>query len=201
MFNSIKGIYRGKNASSIFVETFGIEWEILASSFTLDRFSEGDEVRVYTWLQHREDVMQLFGFAELKERLMFLDLIKVEGIGPKQAIKILSNITVESLEAALEDGDISRLQAISGIGKKTAQKMVLALKGKLSIQQSFQKPEEYGAKTSEYEEIVSALVDMGYERRRCLETVEKVAQKMKESGTEPLEHESDFFRLSIVELS
>ena len=201
MFNSIKGIYQGKTSSSIFIETSGIEWEILVSSFTLDKFKEGEIVKIYTWLQHRDDVMQLFGFAEEKERLMFLDLIKVEGIGAKQAIKILSNITVEALEIALEDGDIARLQTISGIGKKTAQKMTLALKGKLSVQEISVGNSSYNIKKTEYEEVVQALTEMGYDRKKCIEVVERVAQKMKERGLEPLKNESDFFRLSIVELS
>lgn len=200
MFNSIKGIYQGKTSSSIFVETSGIEWEILVSSFTLDKFKEGEIVKIYTWLQHREDVMQLFGFSEEKERLMFLDLIKVEGIGPKQAIKILSNITVEALEIAMEDGDIARLQTISGIGKKTAQKMALTLKGKLTLLDERTSTSSTKVK-SEYEEIIVALVEMGYDRKRCVEVTEKIAETMKASGKEPLKNEADFFRLAIVELA
>ena len=201
MFNSIKGLYTGKSATSIFIETFGIEWEILVSTFTQEKFTEGDEIKVYTWMQHREDVMQLFGFYDLRERLMFLDLMKVDGIGAKQAIKILSSIRVDALETALEEGDIARLQTISGIGKKTAQKMALALKGHLTFTDDALKT--FGTQTnkSEYEDVVSALIEMGYERKRCLEVTNKIAQIMKDEGKEPLKNESEFFRRSIVELS
>lgn len=200
MFNSIKGRYQGKNASSIFIETYGIEWEIHVSAFLLDNFKLGEEVKVYTWMQHREDVMQLFGFGDERERLMFLDLMKVEGIGAKQAIKILSSIKPDDLEMALENGDITRLQTISGIGKKTAQKMALTLKGKLTLLDEKTPAASTKVKT-EYEEIVTALVEMGYDRKRCIEVTEKVAEAMKVRGNDPLKSEADFFRLAIVELA
>lgn len=198
MFNSIKGVFRGKGTNSAFIDTYGIEWEIFATQFTLEKLNVGDEVRLYTWLQHREDQMQLFGFYSIKERTMFLDLTKVDGIGPKQAMKILSSITPDNLEMALENGDIARLQAISGIGKKTAQKMTLALKGKLTITED--SPSPINMKT-EYEEIVMALVEMGYERKRCIDVVNRVAFSIKEQGKDPLKEEAELFRRSIVELA
>ena len=201
MFNSIKGRYTGKSTNSIFIETAGIEWEIIVSAFTLEMFKEDEIVKVYTWMQHREDVMQLFGFYDVRERLMFLDLMKVEGIGAKQAIKILSSIRVQALETALEDGDITKLQTISGIGKKTAQKMALALKGHLTFTDDTSKSYATQNLKSEYEDVVSALVEMGYERKRCIEITNKIATTMKQEGKEPLKSESEFFRRSIVELS
>ena len=191
MFNSIRGILQGKGPNSAFIDTYGLEWNI-AVTLNIE-----DEVKLYTWLQHREDQMQLFGFYSIKERSMFLDLTKVEGIGPKQAMKILSSITPENLEIALENGDIARLQTISGIGKKTAQKMTLALKGKLTITSD---SSSFNA-TTEYEEIVKALVEMGYERRKCIEVVNKIALSMKENNKDPLKEESEPFRRSIVELA
>ena len=198
MFNSITGILTGKGNASAFIDTYGIEWEIFVTHFTLEKLNLEEKVKLYTWLQHREDQMQLFGFYSLKERTMFLDLTKVEGIGPKQAMKILSSITPDNLEVALENGDIARLQAISGIGKKTAQKMTLALKGKLTLTEDA--TSSLSVKT-EYEEIVMALVEMGYERKRCVDVVNKVALSMKEKGKEPLKEETELFRLSIVELA
>ena len=198
MFNSIAGILTGKGNTSAFVDTYGLEWEIFVTRFTLEKLNLEEKVKLYTWLKHREDQMQLFGFYSIKERSMFLDLTKVDGIGPKQAMKILSSITPDNLEIALENGDIARLQAISGIGKKTAQKMTLALKGKLTITEDT--PSSLTVKT-DYEEIVIALVEMGYERKRCVEVVNKIALSMKEKGKDPLKEESELFRLSIVELA
>lgn len=201
MFNSIKGIYTGKTTSSIFIETQGIEWELIVSAFTQEKFKEGEEIKVYTWMQHREDLMQLFGFYDIRERSMFLDLMKVDGIGAKQAIKILSSIRVDELEIALEDGNITRLQTISGIGKKTAQKMALALKGHLTFTEETSKSFATQNIKSEYEDVVSALVEMGYERKKCIEATNKIATIMKQEGKDALKSESEFFRRSIVELS
>ena len=130
MFNSISGTLTGKSTESIYIETHGIEWEIFVSALSADRFgSAGSTVRAYTWLYHREDQMKLFGFLTPAERSLFLDLTKVDGIGPKQALKILSGLDGAALEAALEAGDVARLQSIPGIGKKNSAKDGTHLEG------------------------------------------------------------------------
>lgn len=199
MFNSISGILTGKNSSSIFISTFGIEWEISVSSFTLDFFnSETEEVKIYTWLYHREDQMRLFGFRNEKERALFLDLTKVDGIGPKQALKILSGISAENLEETLENGNIDKLQAVPGIGKKTAQKITLALKGKLTDSKNGNKAVQ---NICEFEDIASALADMGFDRQAAVKEINKITEAMRNSGRNPAENEEEIFRLVIVNLS
>ena len=116
MFNSISGTLTGKTAESIYIETQGIEWELFVSTLSADRFgSPGSTIKAYTWLYHREDQMKLFGFLSPEERSLFLDLTKVDGIGPKQALKILSGLDSTALETALDEGDVRRRQAIPGI--------------------------------------------------------------------------------------
>ena len=200
MFNSISGTLTGKTAESVYIENNGIEWEILVSALTVDRLGAiGNIVKVYTWLYHREDQMRLFGFLNPAERSLFLDLTKVDGIGPKQALKILSGLDGAALETALEEGDIARLQSIPGIGKKTAQKMILTLKGQLTtVQESGRQTVQ---KKSEFEDIIIALADMGYERKRAAEAVENAAQSMRNSGINPSEKEDELFRSAIVHLS
>lgn len=200
MFNSISGTLTGKTAESVYIENNGIEWEILVSALTVDRLGAiGNTVKVYTWLYHREDQMRLFGFLNPAERSLFLDLTKVDGIGPKQALKILSGLDGAALETALEEGDIARLQSIPGIGKKTAQKMILTLKGQLTtVQESGRQTVQ---KKSEFEDIIIALADMGYERKRAAEAVENAAQSMHNSGINPSEKEDELFRSAIVHLS
>ena len=200
MFNSISGTLTGKTAESIYIETNGIEWEVFVSALSADRFgTAGSAVRVYTWLYHREDQMRLFGFLTPAERSLFLDLTKVDGIGPKQALKILSGLDSAALEAALEAGDVVRLQSIPGIGKKTAQKMVLALKGQLTGLHDTGRAET--TKKSEFEDIITALINMGYDRKRAAETVESVAQSMRAKGIDPAAKEEELFRTAIVNLS
>ena len=200
MFNSISGTLTGKTAESIYIETNGIEWEVFVSALSADRFgAAGSTIRVYTWLYHREDQMRLFGFLTPAERSLFLDLTKVDGIGPKQALKILSGLDSAALEAALEAGDVARLQSIPGIGKKTAQKMVLALKGQLTGLHDTGRAET--AKKSEFEDIITALINMGYDRKRAAETVESVAQSMRAKGIDSAAKEEELFRTAIVNLS
>lgn len=201
MFNSISGTVTAKKPSELFVETGGIEWEFMVPSLSLDSFGPvGSTARVFTWLYHREDQMRLFGFSNEQERALFLDLLKVEGIGPKQAIKILSSIPVKDLESALDGEDLSRLEAAPGIGKKTAQKMILALKGKLTHSSERSSPSKA---SGPYEDIVNALTGMGYDRKAALDAVEKSAQGARSLGQELSgnELEKEIFRRAIVALS
>lgn len=200
MFNSISGTLTGKTLESIYIENQGIEWELFVSALSADRFGPaGSKIKAYTWLYHREDQMRLFGFPTTAERSLFLDLTKVEGIGPKQALKILSGLDSAALEAALEEGDVARLQTIPGIGKKTAQKMILALKGQLTGLKDIGHP--VPLKKSEFEDIITALADMGYDRKRAAETVETIAQLMRTDGFDPAAKEEKLFRTAIVNLS
>jgi len=159
MFNSIRGIVSAKTGDALFVFSGDIEWDIAMPVNDIQEFALNGECRVFTWLYHREDQMRLYGFASARRRAAFLELLKVEGIGPKGAIKILSGISQEDLEKALENGDIARLEAVPGLGKKTAQKMVLALKGKLV------RTQDISVSSSPYGDLVEALAAMGYDRR------------------------------------
>lgn len=201
MFNSIKGILTEKKLDSICVETFGIEWELFVSALALDNFGTvGSEIKVYTWMYHREDQMRLFGFASKEERSLFLDLTKVDGVGPRQAIKIMSGLSVIALEQALEAGDLDKLQKAPGVGKKTAQKMILTLKGKLTYSTEVNKKGLVNS-VSEYEDVVKALTEMGFDRRAALTQVEASAELLKQSGKTKKEIETELFRAAIVALS
>jgi len=207
MFNSIYGTITAKSPLALYIENSGIEWDIMVPSLSLDSFGTvGSSTRVYTWLYHREDQMRLFGFASVSERNAFIDLMKVEGIGPKQAIKILSSITASELEAALDGEDLARLEAAPGIGKKTAQKMILALKGKLTHEADSGRGRT-SEKKNAHEDIVVALGNMGFDRKAALETVETIAKDLKASAGKTAqalnshELEQEIFRRAIVALS
>ncbi|MGF7108412.1 Holliday junction branch migration protein RuvA [Treponema pedis] len=201
MFNSIRGILTGKTLESVYVETSGVEWEIFVSALALDNFGIiGKEVKVYTWLYHREEQMRLFGFPTVAERSLFLDLTKVDGVGPRQAIKIMSGLNASILEQALEEGDLEKLQKVPGIGKKTAQKMILALKGKLTSSDTGTGKIQTGKKP-EFEDIINALTEMGFERRAAVIQVETIAEELKTAGGTIKENEQEIFRRAIVALS
>ncbi len=199
MFNSIRGELTGKTTDSIYIMTAGIEWEIFVPA--PDTFGVvGKTARALTWLYHREDRMMLFGFPTEAERSLFLDLIKVDGIGPKQALKIMSGINSAELEKALEEGDLAKLQTAPGIGKKTAQKMILALKGKLTNLAEINGKGK-SVTHSEFEDIITALTEMGFERKAVTEKIEKIAAEMKAGGKEPAKNEDELFKKAIISLS
>jgi Holliday junction DNA helicase RuvA len=213
MFNSLYGtltekLARQPSGGAVFIETGGVEWEILVPATALGALPDaGQKARVYTWLYHREDQMSLFGFASSEDRLLFLDLLKVDGVGAKAAIKIMSSIDGGQLRRAIENEELERLEAVSGIGKKTAQKMMLALKGRLT----FPSEKQTGG-VKPWQDIISALTDMGYDRREAEAAIAKITAEIAEGKSdkptkkefETLSREAKeelLFRRAITELS
>jgi Holliday junction DNA helicase RuvA len=195
MFNSIQGVVNGKTADAVFILTGGVEWEIAMPSSDIGNLpSVGGECRVFTWLYHREDMMKLYGFSDEMRRNTFLELLKVEGIGPKGALKIMGGIRQDDLERALETGDLARLEAVPGLGKKTAQKMLLALKGKL-VHAPAASPV-----VSQYGDLVEALAEMGYDRRVAAGAI-ALAEKDLPEGLSPEEREKLLFKNAIMRLT
>ncbi len=195
MINSITGTFSGREGSVLYLSFNGIEWSMEATeNAIIHAASSGKPVRIFTYLHHREDQMSLFGFQNPKEREIFLELKKVSGIGPKQAMRILSGIGTEELISALDAGDTDRLSIIPGIGKKTAAKIVLALRGKLSL-------EEKNGKKEKFPDLVEALSAMGFDRRKTRKALEELAKSddYKELSGEDLEKR--LFRDAIVFLS
>ncbi|QQO08020.1 Holliday junction branch migration protein RuvA [Breznakiella homolactica] len=195
MFNSIQGIITEKLSETIRILTGGIEWDIAAPGTDIAKMAPaGEKGRLFTWLYHREDSMRLFGFADENRRNTFLELLKVDGIGPKQAIKIMGNIGQEELERALETEDIARLEAVPGLGKKTAQKMILSLKGKLV--RAADVPQALGP----HQELVEALAEMGYDKRAAADAVARAAETL-DKGLSSQEKEKQLFKAAILFLS
>jgi Holliday junction DNA helicase RuvA len=195
MFNSLRGKIGEKTGDALYLLTGGVEWEIAMPATDIEGLPlPGEECRVFTWLFHREDQMRLFGFADDVRRNTFLELLKVEGIGPKGALKIMGGIGQEELERALETGDLARLEAVPGLGKKTAQKMLLSLKGRLVHAPSAAAP------ASPYNDLAEALAEMGYEKRAAIEALAR-AEAALPSGLSPAEREKRLFKDAIVYLS
>jgi Holliday junction DNA helicase RuvA len=195
MFNSIQGIITEKLSDTVRILTNGIEWDINVPATDISTLPlVGEKGSVFTWLYHREDGMRLFGFADETRRNTFYELIKVDGIGPKQAIKIMIGIRQEELETALEREDLARLEAVPGLGKKTVQKMILALKGKIA--------KDHGVTISAgpYEELVIALTEMGYDKKAATEAVAKADSALPKE-TAASEKEKLIFKQAIMYLS
>ncbi len=205
MFNSISGTITAKIPQKVFIENNGIEWEITIPDTSISSLpAVGENTRVYTWLQHTENAMTLFGFASTKDRDLFFDLNKVEGVGPKSAVKIMSSIAREQLVSSLESGDLAALEKIPGLGKKTAQKMLLALKGKLTLDDDFPAGTSYKA-GGEFSDVIASLSAMGYEKKQLEEAVSKIVSQLKKDGSfdsmGKKEKEDSIFRRVLIELA
>ena len=193
MFNSIRGNISGKLGDSVCIQSGAVEWDISVPAIDIAGLPRtGEETRLFTWLYHREDQMKLFGFASPERRDTFLELLKVDGVGPKGALKIMGGIGQEELEEALETGDLARLEAVPGLGKKTAQKMILALKGR--IVRAKEMPE------TSYSELIEALAGMGYDRKAAAEVLSKAEADLP-PGLGDSEKEKLLFKQAIVYLS
>lgn len=195
MYNSIYGTYSGRSASALYLLNKGIEWGISASENTIRiAASSKDEIRIFTFLYHREDTMVLYGFINERERQVFLELIKVSGIGPKQALRMLSGIGTEELVTALDDGNTDRLSMLPGIGKKTAAKIILALRGKLKLEQDSDKDDKFS-------ELIEALTDMGFDKKSAKKALTEISSREQYTSLKGDILEKELFREAIVFLS
>ncbi len=133
MIASVRGTLVVVDGERAVIEVGGLGLEVLASSRTLASLSprRGEEVSLYTYLNVREDALQLFGFREPGERMFFLWLTAVSGVGPKVALAVLSGYPVAELELAVARDDVKKFESIPGIGKKLAQRLVVELKDRV----------------------------------------------------------------------
>lgn len=205
MFNSITGIITGKFPKQVFLDNNGIEWDICVPDSNLDMLGVvGSEAKVYTWLHHTDQLMCLYGFASAEERSIFLDLLKVDGVGPKGALKIMSSVSSGRLMEVLENGDMEMLEKIPGVGKKTAGKMMLTLKGKLKITESAGTVVRVAA-ASPYADVIASLASMGYDKRdveqKVALMVEELSKDSSFAGKSQKEREDILFRKAIVSLA
>ena len=204
MFNSISGKITGKFPKQVFIENNGIEWDICMPDSNLEMLGPvGTEAKVYTWLQHTDMLMALYGFASSDERSVFLDLLKVDGIGAKGALKIMSSVSSGRLMEVLENGDMEMLEKIPGVGKKTAGKMMLALKGKLTLSENTKVVRV--AVSSHYSDVITSLVSMGYDKKVVEQKVSDLVTVLSSDsafeGKSQKEKEDLIFRRAIVELA
>ena len=203
MFNSLSGRLSEKRADSICIETGGVEWELSVPARSVDDFGRiGEDTRAFTWLHHYEDGMRLYGFPGEADRVVFRELMKVEGIGPKQALRILSGVKPEALGAALDAEDLASLQKIPGVGPKLAQKMMLALKGKL-VSGGEAGSKRQGEPGGRWSDVVRALVDMGFDRKATEKAVSEAAKSVEaaEGASGGQERERELFRRALLDLS
>ena len=189
MIAHIRGQILSKAPNAVVIDCGGVGYELAISVATFTELRDvGAEARLHVHTHVREDALQLFGFHEAAEKRLFEKLLTISGIGPKLAITVLSGISAERLVGAIRAGDHATLTKIPGIGKKTAERVVLELKDKLDDMAGYtpaqDAPPSLGAVA---EDVLSALVNLGYPK--------PVAQKAVEAAAKDASVAGDFERL------
>ena len=174
MIAHLNGTLLSKQATSVIVDVSGVGYEVtipLSTFYDLEDAGSNVQLRIYTHV--REDTLQLYGFKTARERELFLKLITVSGIGPKLGITLLSGMSADEIIASIRTNNLARLTLIPGVGRKTAERLIVELREKVADLSSAQLEEELGAKPEVSPESVedtvradalSALLNLGYQR-------------------------------------
>ncbi len=167
MIVTLKGKLALKSSGWAVVETGGVGYQVYLSSGTLAELPGGGDVELWTHEYIREDARDLYGFKNQAERQLFLQLLDVSGVGPKMALNILSLGKVEDIERKIDEADATWISRVPGVGKKTAQKIILELKGKLT---------EITGGDPISDEVISALMNLGYSREQARQAASGVEE-------------------------
>ncbi|MFY9619795.1 MAG: Holliday junction branch migration protein RuvA [Pyrinomonadaceae bacterium] len=191
MIAHLSGTLLSKQATSVIVDVGGVGYDVaipLSTFYDLGEIGEPVQLRVYTHV--REDALQLYGFKTARERELFLQLISVNGVGPALAIKLLSGMNADEMIASIRTNNLVRLVAIPGVGRKTAERLVVDLRDKIAALSSPALEEEFAAKaavegaptTTEAmrNDAMSALANLGYQKA----AVEKAVKNAVDEGGE-----------------
>lgn len=178
MFSYIVGTIAYKRENLLVLECANIGYEMIVSLNTYENLPEiNEEIKIYTYLQVRDDGLSLYGFESMEEKEMFLKLITVTGVGPKAAISVLSGIKLNKLASAIINEDLVLLSSTKGVGKKTAERIVLELKDKLDMTNILVSKEEQAAITPAVEEAAMVLVSLGINKNEALKTARLCAKE------------------------
>ena len=186
MIAYVKGILTYESPECVWVETEGgVAYEIFVPSSIFNYLPPlNDEVKLYTYLNVKEDLMQLFGFLEKDELDMFKLLITVNGIGPKGALSVLSFLSPDDIRFAILAGDAKTISKAPGIGAKTASRVILDLKDKVDLNETFENSlsrKQSGGNNSAFNDIkrdaIEALTALGYNGTEAMKSINKIQIK------------------------
>ena len=188
MIAHLRGTVLEKHPNLVVIEAGGVGYELTIPVSTFSRLPEvGKEAKLRVHTHVREDAFLLYGFHTPEEKLLFEKLITVSGIGPKVAITALSGIAPAELVNAIRNSDLAQLTRISGIGKKTAERMVVELRDKLDIAVAGSTALDKGPQLSEVEQdLISALVNLGSQRANAEAAVRKAKAALPDGDFESL---------------
>ena len=189
MIALLRGILLEKHPNQAIVEASGVGYDVIIPISTYSRLPEaGAEVRLRIHTHVREDALALYGFLSQDEKALFERLIGVSGIGPKLAVTILSGLAAADLIHAIRRGEVERLVRIPGVGKKTAERLVLELRDKLPAPagEEVSSPTAAGALSEVEQDVLSALLNLGCARPQAEAAVRKAKAAGGAGGFEPL---------------
>lgn len=179
MIAHIKGEIAEKFNNSVIVDVHGVGYEITLTALDYDNVKLGDEIKFYTYHSIRENAEELYGFSSLAAKKLFELLISVQGIGPKAAIAILSLAAPEEVRNAIANADTAFVSKASGVGKKSAERVIVDLRDKVGI------PSHYGATEiiatpgkNEPDEALDALIALGFPLKEATAALEKVDKSL-----------------------
>lgn len=182
MIGYLKGNVIHSTAESVLLDVNGVGYEIYCSGAAHTRLVSKRGGEVYTYLQVSENAITLFGFDSMEEKELFLKLITVSGVGPKGAIGVFATMSASELALAIANADVKKLTSVKGLGKKTAEKIVLELHGKISASEIMSANGENTAPvaatmSADDEDSVSALMNLGFTRNESVNAVKKAREK------------------------
>jgi Holliday junction DNA helicase RuvA len=184
MFDYIRGTLTDKELTQVAIEAGGVGYAVSIPLSTYERLPEpGKETKIYIHYYLREDDVKLFGFASKADREIFRSLITVNSVGPKVAMSIMSGVSIENLVMYVNSGDTAGLKKIPGVGAKTAERIIVELKGKLGAYSSTpvsmaKRPVARGRK----EEAYAAMLSLGYNDKQVAKAIERVSQEISEDA-------------------
>jgi Holliday junction DNA helicase RuvA len=186
MIAYLRGKVLTQTSETAIVDVGGIGYEVYCSGGAFRKINVGEYVELHTYLQVKEDGMTLFGFADQKEKELFLKLTSVSGVGPKLGIAVLTGLSAEELTQVIFSADVKRLSSVKGLGKKTAEKIILELHGKISAAEVMsasgedfmvnEAPMSSMKLSRADEEAVSALMGLGFTRTESTQAVKKARE-------------------------
>ena len=185
MIAHIQGRLVEKTPTDVVIDCHGVGYQIHISLHTFSQIPDAENIKLYTYLQIKEDAHNLYGFAEKKERELFKLLLSVSGVGASTARTMLSSLAPEQIIQAIASNDVGTIQSIKGIGAKTAQRVILDLKDK--ILKLYQIEEVSGSSyNTNKEEALSALEVLGYLRKNAEKILEKIITNTPNASVEDL---------------
>lgn len=174
MIYSLQGTITEKEKDFIVIETNNISFQVFVTSFLLEKVKLNQNLKILTYLEVKEDILALYGFENRTELKYFKYLVAISGIGPKSALNVLSLIRLEDLEKAVLNEKLDILTKVSGIGKKTAQRIILELKEKINKNLESQPGQE-----GDDSLVIDALTSMGYTLGQARTAIKKIPLEIK----------------------